>query len=318
MKPSIVLAADLAAIDDRRIDEVRSLLPGWDILVHPDEQTVQAALDRIEIAFGGPLRLLSGAPGLKWMQLGGAGADRLFADPPHRRFLLTNASGVHAVPISEHLMAMLLALARALPRAIRAQARRSWESRKTPQVFELAGRRVLLIGLGAIGTRFARLASALDMDVVGVRRSPDLAGEHVLKVVSPDRLAEELPLADFVVITTPLTTETAGLIGRAEIRLMKRTAYLLNIGRGRIVDEEALVGALLEGRLAGAGLDVFSTEPLPADSPLWDMDNVIVTSHYAGLTPEYAGRLWGIFSDNLRRYVAGKPLHNLVDWDLEY
>jgi phosphoglycerate dehydrogenase-like enzyme len=127
-----------------------------------------------------------------------------------------------------------------------------------------------------------------------------------------------LPEADHLVITTPLTRETEGLIGERELALSKQGAFVYNIGRGRIIDEGALTRALQSGHLGGAGLDVFGEEPLPADSPLWDMENVIVTCHYAGLTPRYAARCWGIFMDNLRRFVSGEPLANIVDPELGY
>jgi len=134
----------------------------------------------------------------------------------------------------------------------------------------------------------------------------------------PDQLLEMLPEADWVVITTPLTRETQGLIGERELRVMKETAYIINIGRGAIIQEQALIRALQEGWIAGAGLDVFELEPLPEDSPLWDMENVIVTPHYAGLTPYYADRVVEIFTENLRRYQAGQPLINEVDKRLGY
>ncbi|MGC8782588.1 MAG: NAD(P)-dependent oxidoreductase, partial [Anaerolineae bacterium] len=138
------------------------------------------------------------------------------------------------------------------------------------------------------------------------------------RVVGPDRLLEVLPLADLVVLTIPLTPETSHLIGERELRAMKPTAYIFNIGRGGTMDEAALIRALREGWIAGAGLDVFEKEPLPADSPLWQMENVIITAHYAGATPHYNERAMAIFLDNLRRYRAGEPLRNVVDKTLGY
>ena len=140
----------------------------------------------------------------------------------------------------------------------------------------------------------------------------------MVRVVSPDRLPDVLPEGDFVVLTTPLTTETEGMIGRQELALMKPGSYLVNIGRGKLVDQAALIESLRKGGIAGAGLDVFEEEPLPPDSPLWGMENVVITSHYAGLSPRYSERLWTLFRVNFARYLAGEPLANTVDMKLGY
>jgi phosphoglycerate dehydrogenase-like enzyme len=153
---------------------------------------------------------------------------------------------------------------------------------------------------------------------LGVRRNPERGAAGVEAMFGPNRLLDVLPEADFVVITAPLTDETRGMIGERELRAMRPTAYIVNIGRGGIVDEDALICALQEGRIAGAGLDVFETEPLPEDSPLWKMENVVITAHYAGATPHYDERAMAIFLDNLRRYKAGEPLRNVVDKKLGY
>jgi phosphoglycerate dehydrogenase-like enzyme len=228
-------------------------------------------------------------------------------------FVLTNASGVHAIQISEQILSYLLAFARRLPQAMRAQRRRAWQSPARSEVFELAGKTMLLIGVGAIGERTAAVASALGMRVLGLRRDPSHPAPHVEAMYGPEQLLEVLPQADFVVLTAPLSHATRGMIGERELRAMKSTAYLVNIGRGGTIQEDMLIQALREGWIAGAGLDVFVQEPLPQDSPLWDLDNVIVTAHYAGLTPRYDERAIAIFLDNLRRYQAGEPLRNVVD-----
>ena len=303
-----------------RPDEVRRLAPAHEVLIHPEPAEVESRIGEIEIGFAGPpLESIPKATSLRWLQLGGAGADRVFSHPAAGRdFVVTNASGVHAVPISEHLLALILAFARGIPESVRNQMARVWPRHEEWRPFELAGRRVLLIGLGAIGNRFARIASALGMEVVALRARPDLGRGAAARVAGIDSLASELSEADFVVITTPLTAETERMIGAEELRRMKPSAYLFNIGRGRIIDEPALIKALEEGRIAGAGLDVFETEPLPPESPLWGMKNVIVTAHYAGLTPRYGERLWAIFLDNLARYVRGEPLRNVVTRERGY
>ena len=200
-------------------------------------------------------------------------------------FVLTNASGVHAIPISEHIIALILALARDLHHSIRAQARAVYRGEQEAHVFELAGKTMLLIGVGEIGGRTAGPAKCLGMRVIGIRREPSQTAEGVDAMHGPDRLLALLPEADFVVLTVPLTHETEGMIGERQLRAMKRTAYVINVGHDGTIQESVLVRALQEGWIAGAGLDVFEREPLPSDSPLWAMDNVIITPHYSGSTP---------------------------------
>ena len=176
----------------------------------------------------------------------------------------------------------------------------------------------MLLGVGAIGARFARLCAACDMKVVGLRRDPSRDSVGVSRMVGPSDLSEELPLADVVANTLPLTAETRHMLGRTEFQRMKQGAVVLNIGRGATIDESAMIDALNSGKLRGAGLDVFETEPLPAESPLWDMENVIITSHHAGETPNYSARAFEIFADNLERYLRGADLRNVVDKQLGY
>jgi phosphoglycerate dehydrogenase-like enzyme len=300
---------------------LQELAPDARLLVTDQPPAMEAALDEVEIAAGPiPPELIVRAPHLRWYQQWGAGADWLLRYPEAvgRPFVLTNVSGIHAIPISEHILAFMLAFARALPASIRAQEQHRWSHGDSPKVFELAGRTLLLIGVGAIGRRTAELAQAMGMHVVGVRRNPGAAIPGIDLILGPDRLNELLPQADFVVLTVPLTPETRGLIARRELRALKDSAYIINIGRGEIIDEDALVEALREGRVAGAGLDVFATEPLPEGSPLWSMSNVIVTAHYAGLTPFYNQRAMAIFLDNLRRYREGEPLQHVVDKERGY
>jgi phosphoglycerate dehydrogenase-like enzyme len=292
------------------------------LLVTEDRDEMEAALDDIEIAACQfPRDLLLRAHNLRWYQQWAAGANWLLRYPEAAEmdFVLTNASGVHAIPISEHIFALLLALGRGIGRSVRAQMHAEWMAwEEKSDVFELADKTMVLIGVGAIGERTAQVAAAFGMRVLGVRRNPERGAAGAEAMFGPDRLLDVLPEADFVVITAPLTDETRGMIGERELRAMRPTAYIVNIGRGGIVDEDALICALQEGRIAGAGLDVFETEPLPEDSPLWKMENVVITAHYAGATPHYDERAMAIFLDNLRRYKAGEPLRNVVDKKLGY
>ncbi len=298
------------------LDQIQALVPDMRLLVTTNAQEIEAALGEIEIAVKQfPQALMPQAPHLRWFQQWGAGADWLLHHPAVAAsdLVITTGSGVHAIPISEHILAYLFAFARALPKAIRSQTQYVWQQPEWGHLFELAGKTMVLIGVGAIGERTALMAHALGIRVLGVRHNADVNTPGVEAMFAPAALLDLLPQADFVVITVPLTEATRGLIGAAELQAMKASAYLVNIGRGAVIDEVALVRALQAGKLAGAGLDVFASEPLPPDSPLWAMENVIITGHYAGATPIYEQRAMTIFLDNLRRYRAGEPLRNVVD-----
>ena len=304
-----------------QIDQVQAILPDRRVVVTDDRTEMEACLADIEIAAGSfPRDLLLRAPNLRWYQQWGAGADWLLRTPEaaQKSWTLVNASGVHAIPITEHILALILAFARGLNQALRMQQQHVWRRGERANVIELAGSTLLLVGVGAIGERTAQSASALGMRVYGVRRNPEVPAEGVEVMFAPEQLIEVLPHADFVVLTVPLTRETRGMIGETELRAMKPGAYLINIGRGGTVQTAALVRALQEGWIAGAGLDVVDPEPLPPESPLWDMENVILTGHYSGMTPHYFERAFNIFLDNLQRYRDGQPLRNVVDKEIGY
>jgi phosphoglycerate dehydrogenase-like enzyme len=318
---TILLAIEAEAVPQTQLAQIKALAPDMQILVTTDRAKIEEALDDIEIAVASfPRDLFTKARRLRWYQQWGAGADWLMRAPEIAKldFILTNASGVHAVPISEHILAFMLTFARSFHHSMRAQERCEWLRLSRQEIFELAGKTLLLIGVGAIGERTAQISSALGMRVLGVRRDPSVSALGVEAMFGVDRLLDLLPQADFVVLTVPLTQETKGMIGERELRAMKPTAYIINIGRGGTIQEKVLIQALQEGWIAGAGLDVFETEPLPADSPLWKLENTIITAHYSGRTPYYQERGMAIFLDNLRRYRAGEPLRNLVDKKLGY
>ena len=304
-----------------QIASIRAAAPDHRIVVTEERAEIEAVLQNIEIIYSGfPHDLLPGATALRWLQQTGAGADWLLRYPEavHQDFMLTNGSGVHPINMTEHVLAFMTAFARRLHDAIKEQQRHQWYKPKLDQVFELAGKTLLVIGVGAVGGRIAQVASALGMRVLGLRRDPSKSVQAVSAMYGPGQLLEVLPEADFVVLTVPLTHETSGMIGKSELTSMKSTAYLINVGRGGTVDEAALISALEKGTIAGAGLDVFEQEPLPEDSVLWGMDNVIITGHYAGTTPDYNDRALAIFLDNLHRYQTGKPLLNLVNKAMGY
>ena len=325
MKPIIHLGFSPDELSPEWLQTVRDLAPDMEILITDDQAQIEIALDRIEIAVRRfPRDLIARAPNLRWYQQWGAGADWILRYPEvaDKPVMITNVSGIHAIPISEHVFAMLLAFARRVPEAIRAQDRRHWllqeDLEQAGGVFELAGLTMLVVGVGAIGERIARLGQALEMRVWGVRRHPQKSVVEVERMFGPEAMLDALPEADIVVLTLPHTHETHHLFDAHAFAAMKRGAYFVNIGRGKVVDESALVQALRSGQLSGAALDVFETEPLPKDSPLWSMNNVIITSHYSGDTPLYDERAMAIFLDNLHRYRSGLPLHHLVDKKMGY
>lgn len=257
-------------------------------------------------------------PALQWAQLSTAGADWVLVSPDvaNSHVVLTNASGVHAIPIAEHILSMMFTIGHNMHHHLKSQLAGKWDCRT--DIKELEGTTLGLIGVGKIGEKTAEKARALNMKVLGVRRNPERPSPFVDRMFGPDRLHDMLPLCDWVVISAAGTSETDGLIGGAEFQVMKNSAVIINIARGSLIQESALIKALQEKQIAGAGLDVFETEPLPPDSALWKIPNVLITPHIAGGTPHYIDRLIDIFTENLRRYQAGEPLVNVVDKKLGY
>ncbi|HEY8491293.1 MAG TPA: D-2-hydroxyacid dehydrogenase [Dehalococcoidia bacterium] len=280
-------------------------------------------LSRAEVLFarwfGLPREAMEACRSLRWLQVTSAGVDRILESgtlPPG--VTLTNVSGLHAVPIGEYILGAMLMFAKGAHRFLRAQARHEWV-RFMPTV--LAGKTAGIVGMGAIGRAAARYARAFDMHVLGIRRSaaaPAADDPDAHELLPLSALHDLLRRSDFVVLAVPLTRETRRLIGEAELRAMKPTACLINIARGAVVDEAALVRALREGWIGGAVLDVFEQEPLPPDSPLWDLENAILSPHVSGGVDDYDARATAIFVDNLGRYVAGQPLRNVVDPERGY
>ena len=255
--------------------------------------------------------LLDRAAKLRFIQAIGAGTDQFPKDELARRGIrLASARGVNARAVAEHAMALILALSRRLPEARDNQAQRVWRQMigdLTQREDELAGKTLLVVGIGDIGGRLARLAKAFDMRVVGLRRDPSL-GPGAADAVQPmSALKSLLPAADVVALTCPLTPETERLIDADALGLMKSSAHLVNVARGRVVDEPALIAALAAHRIAGAALDVTAEEPPPPDSPLWAMEHVLVTPHTAGETRRYEDNVIEILRDNLDRLWRGEP-----------
>ncbi|MEI9948416.1 MAG: D-2-hydroxyacid dehydrogenase [Pseudomonadota bacterium] len=258
---------------------------------------------------------VAAASQLKWVQTFGAGVEWLLTPNLRRRddLLVTNASGIHAQPIAEHVFGLVLMFARQLHRAVRQQAGREWDAATLQaSVTTLSGATLGIVGLGAIGRRIAELAGAFGMRVTALKRTAGGA-PGVERVFGPGQLVPFLKEAEYVINTLPLTPQTRGYFGAQEFAAMRSDALFINIGRGATVETDALLRALQSGSIAGAALDVTDPEPLPGDHPLWAMDNVILTPHYAGAHPGYVQRASAIFLENLARFVAGNPLTNVVD-----
>lgn len=253
------------------------------------------------------------APALKWLHVFNAGVDHpIYTEMLQRGVRLTTSAGSTAVPIAQTAITGLLMLARNFPRWLTAQQERRWDPMR-PADFprDLVGQTVLVFGMGSIGGEIARLAQALGLKVIGIRRSPKKPGDAVDELHPPQKLAELLPRADWLVIASPLTSETRGLIDAAMLARLPKGACIINIARGEIIDETAMIAALRERRLGGAYLDVFEKEPL-ADSPLWDLPNVLVTPHNSAAAAGNDERVYQLFIGNLEMWHQGKALRNAV------
>jgi len=318
--------------DQAQLDRLRAVSPEVSVS-QADPETADYAKTDVLYA-GAPPRDLPRVPALKWVQLHMAGVNALYDHPLYTKTALplTTTSGVHAATIAEYAMTMLLALAHRVPRMVEWQARGGWppDEQRWPLFVptEVRGATLGIIGYGSIGRELARIAkSAFAMTVLAGKRDPSrraddgycLPGTGDPEGTLPDewlghgQLGSLLARSDVVVLCAPLTAETRGLIGAEALRRMKPSAYFINVGRGASVDEAALAHALREKRIAGAAIDVFAEEPPAAGHPLYNLDNVIVSPHVSGFLPSYDEKCSVLFAENLRRYLAGEPLLNLVD-----
>lgn len=300
---------------------VRAVVPEAKVVVTLDPQEVLEHARDTSIAAGyRPFQLFPHTPKLKWFQQFSAGSDWLQSHPQYQNgdYLLTHASGIHPTQATEHVFGLLLTLTRHLARSHKAQQVGEWFRPPYSSVDELHGKTMLIIGVGAIGRRVATVAHAFGMSTIGLRRAAHVPEPAVGQVVGPERLHEVLPTSDVIVVTAPLTPETRHMISTQEFELMKPSAYLINVGRGGTIDEDALNEALDQNRLRGAAIDVFEIEPLPAESPLWKNEKVFITAHNAGASNRYNERALDLFITNLKKYVNGEELLNLVDKKLGY
>lgn len=309
-------------LEESLVRRIKQFLPDWNIVAANDSALLTDDLKQAEIILHWSQKIeppvLEENKNLKWLQTWTAGIDSLpLPELQQKGVYVTSANGVHAYPISETIFALILGLTRKIHTYVRQQLDKKWYHARLNQ--EIHHKTMGIIGVGAIGLETAKIAKAFGMQVLGVRHSGK-ATDYVDKMYKPDQLDVVLPQCDVVVITLPLTKETTYMFAKDQFKQMKDTAILINIGRGLIVKEDDLIQALQQHEIAGAGLDVFTMEPLPEDSPFWDMEQVIITPHTAGSTKHYDERvIKDIFLPNLKRYLQGEVPHmNLVDYEKGY
>lgn len=330
----------LIRFTEDQLEKLRAVSPQLEV-----QQVTGASFDdlpedlrnRVEILYGWG-RVIDEAhryPNLRWIQTHNAGINNILDKPIWQsEVIVTTLSGVHPVPMAEHTLAMMLAFRWKLLDMFRWQMRIEWPEDRWDKVImsELRGSTLGIVGYGSIGRELGRLAHALGMQVLAVNRSgqrrrdegyhePGIGDPEAIipeKIYSTAGLLEMLPQCDYVVVLTPLTPDTHHLFGAEAFAQMKESAFFFNLGRGSVVDETALVEALRQGQIAGAGLDVYEQEPLSSDSPLWQMENVLISPHVSGFTPKYDERASDLFAENLRRYLAGEPMLNLVERERGY
>ncbi len=289
---------------------------GVEVVVAETEEDARREIVDTDAAFGTlPPALLGAAGRLRWLQAPAAAppAGYYYPELVRHPVVITNFRGIYNDHIAAHIMAYVLAFARGLHTYLPRQMRQEWNPAPESSVVHLPEALALIIGVGGIGAETARLCAAFGMRVVGIDARRAELPEGVSELYRPDALDRLLPGANFVIMTVPHTPQTEGMMNTARFQRMKRSAFLINIGRGMTVRLDDLVDALRSGEIAGAGLDVYEIEPLPSEHPLWTAPNVLLTPHTAGHGPYLDQRRLEIILDNLRRFVAGQPLRNVVD-----
>jgi phosphoglycerate dehydrogenase-like enzyme len=322
-----------ARVRPRDLERIQAAAPGSRIVNLSVEGLADGPVDDVEVLLRGWLvaeafdRLLSRAPHLTWVHSATSGVERALTPAALARdVLVTNARGVFSRPIAEHVLLMILAISRHLPELLELQRERTWQPLEGRELRELT---IGIVGYGSLGRSVASLASAFGARVIALRRRPTAAesvragapddGDEfpyeatVDRVLGPDGLHELLSESDIVVLAAPLTAETEGMIDEAAVAAMKKESWLINVARGRLIDDTALLRALRDHRIGGAALDTFRDEPLPPSSPYWDLSNVILTPHTAWSSARVLDRSIELFCDNLVRFSRGEPLRNVVD-----
>ncbi len=300
-------------LEDEEIARLKAVVTDLDVAVVGGD--IDDALKEIgdsDVFFGRiPQRVFLAAKKLRWIQVFGAGVETcIFPELIDSDVILTNTSGAFNQVVADHAFGLILSISRGIAYFVRNQSKKIWSR---DRVFhQLAGQTLGIIGLGNIGSEIARRGKAFGMKVAAADVKAVECPAFVDEIYSIQDMGRVLGQADYLVITVPLTADTRGMIGAAEISKMKPTAHLINIARGAVVEEAALIDALKTGVIAGAGLDVFDAEPLPPESEFWDMDNVVVSPHMGGLAPETRAISFEIFLENFKKFVAGEPLKNVI------
>jgi len=316
MSKTIWLRVKLPAKD---LDALRNDFPGCEIVTEADAAIGAARLQGIDGVFTEevlPDELVRQMPSLKWLHVTRGGVNTYLTPTlKSRPIQVTGSKGIHGTVFSEFALACILMLAKKLPECIDAQKQKRWQ-KLAP--FEIEGKTIGIVGLGTIGLELARKAKALGMRVIATKRTATAKPDYVDELGTAEFLPQLLMQSDFVVLLLASVPSTFNIIGENELRAMKKSTYLINLTGGRAIEEGLLVRALKEGWIAGAVLDAFAKQPLPEESELWNLPNVIITPRIAGITSQKWPALLPVFQENLRRFIAGEPLQNLVDKALGY
>lgn len=315
----LIMNNSIFNVDDVYQKQIMDIAPDADLMIVDEDKLTKEIIRKADILFGWPEKdLLKEAENLKWLQLPSAGADGYTnkAIYCNKDIILTNSSGVYGLPIAEHVFAMILSFNRHLQEYAYHKKDKEWKV--LPTVRDFYGSTIGIIGLGDIGTEVAKRAKAWGAKVLAVKRTITEVPDYVDGLYPLDKIDEVLEQSDYVVLALPNTPKTKGIISKERLNKMKPDAFLVNIGRGALIDQEALILALKENRIAGAGLDVTTPEPLPEDSLLWELPNVILSPHTSGLSPSNLIRRFDMFNRNLELFINNKPLENQVDFTEGY
>ncbi|PHO06840.1 phosphoglycerate dehydrogenase [Thermoanaerobacterium thermosaccharolyticum] len=310
----------LSKVNNKYIEEIQKIAPQFNVICLDDKKDAYKYIKDTEVlvCFDGDAdaEFIHNAENLKWIHLLSAGADAMPFDVlKERKIILTNSKGVHKYQISEQVLGYMLLFERGLNYFIRKQMNREWD--KSVRVSELYGKTVCILGVGSIGEEISRIAREFGMTTIGVRKSGKIS-QFVDEMYTNENMIFAVSKADYVICALPLTDDTYHLLGKDFFKNMKNDAVFINIGRGKVVDESSLIDALKNKTIRGAALDVFEEEPLSKESPLWDMENVIITPHTAGISPHYMERGIEIIKHNIKAYLGDGDFINRVDLEKQY
>ena len=306
-------------LKDEHLAKIKQLDEGIEVAATFDEEEIAKHVIDADVVACSPRNFpsIEGAKNLKWVHSFSAGMDRILTpEMKNSDIILSNSSGIHATPIAEHIIGFMLIFTRGFFNTFRNQQKKVWQ--KNEELTELRDKVVLILGLGRIGTEAARLASCFGANVFAIDTSQKEKPDFVEDLKGPDSLSGMLGQADFVALCLPYTKENHHFFDGEKMKQMKSSAVLINIGRGGVVHEQELIDALRNKVIAGAGLDVTEEEPLSEDSPLWGMENVVLTPHHSGLSEKYMDRAIDRFCLNIQAFLKGERLPNLVDKELGY